>query len=63
MSKLKLIHAEDNGKGKVCKVYRDSEWGEYQVRLYIQGSLLKEANYHTDDKDDACNTARSMINE
>jgi len=34
--------------------------GEYQVRLYVDGKINKEATYFTSDKQDAINTARVM---
>jgi hypothetical protein len=38
----------------------DSEWNEFRVRLYINGALNSAADYHTDDKEDAANTAYAM---
>ena len=42
-------------------VYRDSEWQEYRVRLSVDGKLRPDADYHTDDRADAEQTARSMV--
>lgn len=44
-------------KGKTAKVYRDSEWDEYRVKFYRIGVYQKDADMHTDDKDDAIGTA------
>ena len=44
-----------------AKVYRDSEWGEYRVRFYRAGQHLQNADYHTDDKEDAHDTARGQL--
>lgn len=47
--------------GHVAKIYRDSDWNEYQVDLYIDNVKQPDATYHTDDKQDAINTAVAMI--
>ena len=44
------------------KVYRDTEWDEYVVRLYRNGVEQVMASYHTDNKQDALDTALAMIN-
>jgi hypothetical protein len=41
-----------------AKVYYDSEWDEY--RVVPPASIGADDHYHTDDKDDAIATARSM---
>lgn len=43
------------------RVYRDSDWGEYVCRLYVQGTHDPECDYHTDDVRDAMQTARAML--
>ncbi len=57
---MKRIHTETAGN-KTAKVYRDSEWGGFCVRLYIGGKLNAPADYHTDDKADAIATAAAMV--
>ena len=42
-------------------VHRDAEWREYRVRLKVDGKLRPDADYHTDDRADAEQTARSMV--
>lgn len=42
-------------------VQRDSEWQEYRVRLYVANTLQVNADYHTDDKEDAVSTAHAMV--
>lgn len=56
---LRLIHTVTNGPA-TCKVYRDAEWNEYRVRLFVNGKLNKAADSHTNDKQDAIDTARAM---
>ena len=43
------------------KIRRDREWEEWQVDLYIDHKLLKDARYHTDSKEDAILTGRQMF--
>lgn len=57
---MKRIHTETHGY-KTAKVYRDSEWQEFRVRLYINGQLNAPADYHTDEKADAIATAAAMV--
>jgi len=57
---MKRIHTETLGD-KTAKVYRDSEWQEWRVRLYIRGELHAPADYFTDDKADAIATAAVMV--
>lgn len=40
-----------------ARVYRDTEWDEFRVRFYCHAQHLEDADYHTDDKRDAMNTA------
>lgn len=44
-------------EGKEAKVYRDTEWSEYRVRFKGQ----PDADYHTDNLNDAINTAKNQI--
>jgi len=45
------------------KVYRDTEWDEYSVRVFKKGIEQVMASYHTPDKQDALDTAREMVNQ
>ena len=45
----------------ICRVYRDIEWNEYRARIINNGKVLSKLDYHTDDKTDAIDTARSML--
>jgi len=51
---------EDGSFAVVAVVYRDSEWQEYRVKLIARGVHQKDSDYHTDDRDDAMMTAKSM---
>lgn len=58
---LRRIETVSNGSlGLQTKVCRDSEWNEYRVKFYRNGTYQEEADYHTDDKSDAQFTARSF---
>ena len=57
---MKRIHIETLGD-KTAKVYRDSDYDEFRVRLYINGTLNAAADYHTSDKADAIETACAMV--
>ena len=66
MSKRRLIENLWNHLGtheRRAKVYRDVEWQEYRVRFFIGGIYQTDADYHTDDKQDALDTATSFINK
>lgn len=45
------------------KVYRDSEFPCYVVRLYIAGQERTEARYETEDKVDAMGTAIALFRQ
>ena len=56
---LRLI-ATIVGHDEVVKVYRDSEWDEYRVRVV---GASAESAYHTSDKEDAMGTARVLAGQ
>ena len=56
---MRKIHSESNGIN-VAKVYRDSDWYQFIIRLYINGLWYEPADYFTDDKHDALDTAIAM---
>lgn len=51
-----------NGNKKAT-VHKDSDVGEYKVKFHTDGKHHAEADYHTDDKDDAHGTAKHWINK
>jgi hypothetical protein len=63
---MKLIQVFNSSERQV-KVYWCKEWSEYQCKLYevVSGKakFYEPATYHTDDKQDALDTARKMIVE
>lgn len=65
MSKRRLIHkaVHTSGLGSTfeAKVYRDSEWNEWQVEFKRNGVQDHKATYHASDKHDAVCTANYHI--
>lgn len=58
---MRLIDTiRNNRTNQAAKVYRDSEWNEYRVRFYQDGHVQPAQDYHTDDKQDALDTARRV---
>lgn len=61
----RLIHTETHttGLGQIhtAKVYRDSEWNEWQVVFAKDRNTAYKATYHTADKADAVDTAKYHI--
>lgn len=60
---IRKIHTEHGVNGKHCTVHRDSEWNEYVVKHHTNGVHSKKADYHTNDKDDAINTAKHWASD
>lgn len=63
-----LIGTHNNSeKGHTAKVYKlsgmDNEGDDYHVKLFKGGKHYEPADYFTDDKDDAHNTAKKMVKE
>lgn len=44
-----------------AKVYHDTEWSEYRVKFYLNGIWQVNADYHTEDRQDALDTARAQL--
>jgi hypothetical protein len=47
---------------RTAKIYRDAVWEEYVVKFSIDGKKQVNADYHTDDKEDALDTASTYAN-
>ncbi len=58
---MRLLNTIVGTEGRTAKVYRDTEWDEYIVRLFVKGPENKAAAYHSTYKDDAVNTAFTMV--
>jgi hypothetical protein len=60
---LRLVSTHTGPKGHVAKVYKDKDWGEHRVRFYSpEGKHFPDSDYHTDDKEDAHDTAKFALN-
>ena len=51
MRKLTKVFNSDTGRG--FTIYKDTDWKEYRVQFYADHKHLTEADYHTDDKEEA----------
>lgn len=61
---LRLVSSVSNStptETRQARVYRDVEFNEYRVKLYINGVWRADADYFTDDKADALQTANVMV--
>lgn len=52
--------AGNGGRWIEARVYKDSSLGEFTVKLTVAGVHEKDADYFTDDVDDALGTAKMM---
>lgn len=55
----KALHTEQHGE-RIVVIRKDSETGEYRARLYTYGTPKPDADYFTDDREDAKGTALAM---
>ena len=58
---LRLIKTHTHENGDHAKVYKDNEWGEHRVKFFKGGVHLANADYHTDDVEDAHSTAQHAL--
>lgn len=56
-----LLGNPDTQKGRAVRVYRDTEWDEFRVRLFIEGKLYEPADHHTSDREEAFDTGMTML--
>jgi hypothetical protein len=49
----KIANTINTATGHETRVYKDVEWNEYRIKHYVNGQHLVEADYHTDDKEEA----------
>ena len=62
MPSLRLMKTIRHPSGKMAKVYKDKDYGEYRTKFFDEdGKHMPKADYHTDDKDDAHDTAQSFL--
>ena len=59
---MRRVALLNSSLGHSAKVYRDVEWNEYRAKFYdTDGSHLTDADYHTNDLEDAMSTARHIL--
>lgn len=61
---MALVHINKiltNIDGTFARIMRDMETDEFVVKFYDRGQFLKNANYYTDDEEDAIGTARAEL--
>lgn len=59
---LRLVKTYKGPNGHVAKVYKDQDWGEYRVKHFSpEGKHLEKADYHTDDREDANDSAADAV--
>ena len=63
MSLRKITSFKNEINSLQSSVYRDTEYDEFRVRFYRDGTYQANADYHTDDKQDALDTARSFCSK
>jgi hypothetical protein len=63
MALKKVFETQTPDNSHKAIVVRDSEWQEFRVRFYENGQWLKKADYHTDEKQDAIDTAQTYVRE
>ena len=61
MRLLSKINDTIMGGDFLVKVYKDTERNEYGCRLFVNGTEMVDSAYHTDDLQDALDTASSML--
>lgn len=59
----KRLIQETNLNGVKVRVMKDSEWNEYVVTVSIGGVKQDDSSYHTDDKQDAIDTASLILEQ
>lgn len=45
-----------------ARIYWDAEWQEYRTTFYVSNVKQEDADHHTDDKEDAIDTATNWVN-
>lgn len=61
---IQIVQLEDAAKtGRIVKVRKDSETGEFVCQLHVNGAHYEPADYFTSWKDDAIGTAQIMCKD
>ena len=62
-SKERLLKKVKGNDGRVVKIYKDTDNGEFVCKLFVNGKHTSKDDYFTDDKKDATTTAKDMVKE
>ena len=57
---MRIVSKHGDGK-HTAKVYKDTEWGEHRVKFFVDGKHQPDEDYHTDDVQDAKDTADAAL--
>ena len=61
---LRLVKTHTGPGGHVAKTYKDKDWGEYRTKFFTpEGKHMTASDNHTDDRNDAFDTAQSQVNK
>lgn len=57
----KITQYTSKNQTKTGKLFFNSDWDEFVVQLWINGVHQAGADYHTDDRQDAKDTMKHMV--
>ena len=58
---MKRLVSKKTVGNRSIKVYRDTEWNEFLIQFFENGQHQADADYHTDDSEDAHDTAAKWL--
>lgn len=56
----KVVQTYKQGNDRAYVIW-DAHWGEWRCEVWINGEHQEDADYHTDDRKDAYQTAAIML--
>lgn len=60
---LRVVHTVTGENGVTVRVYWNPDWAEYTCIPRVNGVPYRPATYHTDDRQDALDSAAKMARE
>ena len=58
---MKRLVSKKTVGNRSIKVYRDTDWNEFLIQFFENGQHQADADYHTDDAEDARDTAGKWL--
>lgn len=58
---MKRLVSKKTVGNRSIKVYRDTDWNEFLIQFFENGQHQSDADYHTDDSEDAQDTAAKWL--